>query len=411
MESRPSVTFADLLFPGIALTIVMVLLVPAIRNNPFWCATVTPLASIIGSGFLIVAPMLGQIVGSITPWVMAGIVAFAYLVGGVMRFNIKYTEPLLVGGMASRNQRLIEQSSSLILFVAYVISVAFYLRLMAAFVLRGFDAFTPTYANALTTAVLLFIGLAGWFRGLRGLEVLEEFSVSIKLAIIATLFLALAYHDSSINYLDNLPPHQDRSLIEILRYLAGMLLVVQGFETSRYIGEEHPASQRISSMRFAQGLSAFIYMGFAILILPLIQYLPVGHFDETAIIDLSHRVSIVLPLMLIGAAVMSQFSAAVADTLGGGGLLVEESKSRVSPRFSYLVISICAIILVWSTSIFEIVAYASRAFAFYYFAQSVLAILVVKTWSNGPNKWKHLLGFGLISVILAGVVIFAIPVE
>ena len=116
-------------------------------------------------------------------------------------------------------------------------------------------------------------------------------------------------------------------------------------------------------------------------------------------------------MMLIVGAAMSQFSAAVADTLGGGGLLVEESRARLSPGQCYLAISACAIALVWSTSIFEIIAYASRAFAFYYFSQTVLAIQVVITWPSNWRKWTLLTWFGLIASILAWVVVFAVPVD
>jgi hypothetical protein len=406
-----TVRFVDLLLPVVALLFLAALLAPRIRENIFWQATVTPLASIIGSGFLIVAPMLGGIVGIMTPWVMLMIVVFAYLIGGVMRFNIYNVEPLLSNGKASNDQRFVEHLSNLTLFVAYIISVAFYLRLMSSFILRGFGMFTSTNANALTTAVLLFIGIAGWRRGLKGLELLEEYSVSVKLAIIGTLLLGLGFYGTSTGIWHNVPDPQDRPILEILRLLAGMLLVVQGFETSRYLGQDHSADQRVHSMRFAQCLSAFIYVGFAFLILPLIQYLPSGHFDETAIIDISHRVSVVLPMMLIVGAAMSQFSAAVADTLGGGGLLVEESRARLSPGQCYLAISACAIALVWSTSIFEIIAYASRAFAFYYFSQTVLAIQVVITWPSNWRKWTLLTWFGLIASILAWVVVFAVPVD
>jgi len=41
-----------------------------LRNSFQWRATVTPLASIIGSGFLIVAPLLHSILGK---WALAGI--------------------------------------------------------------------------------------------------------------------------------------------------------------------------------------------------------------------------------------------------------------------------------------------------------------------------------------------------
>ena len=45
-----------------------------------------------------------------------------------------------------------------------------------------------------------------------------------------------------------------------VRVLLGLLIVVQGFETSRYLGGEHPAKQRIATMRAAQLISAVIYI-------------------------------------------------------------------------------------------------------------------------------------------------------
>ncbi len=403
--------FLDLLLPAVSLLFLAALLAPRVRNNLFWRATVTPLASIIGSGFLIVAPLLGKIVGPLTPWAMVLIVALAYLIGSVVRFNIRHAEPRLTNGTASSGQHFFEHLSNLSLFGAYVVSVAFYLRLMSAFILRGFGMPTETNANVLTTAVLLFIGITGWLRGLKGLERIEEYSVSVKLAVIGALLLGLGYYGASAGLWGGAPQSQERPPLEILRMLAGMLLVVQGFETSRYLGREYPADMRVRSMRFAQLLSTFIYVGFAFLIMPLIHYLSPGRLDETAIIDLSGYVSVVLPLMLIIGATMSQFSAAVADTLGGGGLLAEESRARISPKLGYPIISVFAIALVWSTSIFEIITYASRAFAFYYFVQTVIAFQVAKALPGGARKWPLLVGFGVMASVLAWVTLFAIPVE
>lgn len=400
----------DYLLPFIALIILGILLLPRIRANTFWQATVTPLASIIGSGFLIVAPLLGEIVGSLTPVAMLGIVVFAYVIGGVIRFNIRHAEPLITDAPPTSLLTFLERLSNWILFGAYVTSVAFYLRLMSAFVLQGFGMFNEVNANVLTTVVLVFIGITGWRHGLKGLEVLEKYSVSVKLAIIGVFLFALFMYDSDINFMDMLPQAQEHSTVKILRLLAGMLLVVQGFETSRYLGEEYTSDVRLHSMRFAQILSAIIYICFAILILPLIHFLPSGHMDETAIIGLSRHASVVLPLMLIGAAVMSQFSAAVADTLGSGGLLFEESRKRVSTGKSYLIVTGAAIVLIWSTNIFEIIAFASRAFAFYYFTQTVLAFQVVRTWPEEKGKGWHLVAFGLMACVLAAVTVFAIPV-
>jgi hypothetical protein len=48
--------------------------------------------------------------------------------------------------------------------------------------LRAADTRNDLYANLLTTAVLLFIGVIGLRRGLGGLERLEEYAVNLKLA-------------------------------------------------------------------------------------------------------------------------------------------------------------------------------------------------------------------------------------
>src|SRR5690606_15600323 len=59
-----------------------------------WRATVTPLASIIGSGFLVSVPLLSNAVGNVAIFAMAGLVVYAYFVGGAIRFNILHGEPL-----------------------------------------------------------------------------------------------------------------------------------------------------------------------------------------------------------------------------------------------------------------------------------------------------------------------------
>lgn len=399
----------DLLLPVAALVFLSVLLLRPIRNNSFWRASITPLASIIGSGFLVIGPLLGEIIGPMMSWAMILIVAFAYLIGSVIRFNIRHAEPLFTSGTASSWQQFVEHVSNLGLLGAYIISVAFYLRLMSAFVLRGLGMLTETNANELTSSVLLLIGITGWRHGLKGLERLESYSVAIKLAIIGSFLLGLGLHDSSSGFLGDVPQPHDRPAMETLRLLAGMLLVVQGFETSRYLQREYSAKTRVRSMQFAQAIAALIYVGFGFLILPLLHFLAPGRLNETGIIDLSSHVSVTMPIMLIVAAAMSQFSAAIADTLGGGGLISEESRTTLSPGWGYLIIAAGAIALVWSTSIFEIIAYASRAFAFYYFAQTVLALLVAINLPNSQRKWLLLTGLGLMSGILAWVTLYAIP--
>ncbi len=78
--------------------------------------------------------------------------------------------------------------------------------------------------------------------------------------------------------------------------------------------------------------------------------------------------------MLIVAAIMSQFSAGVADTVGAGGLASETSRGKISSNKGYLMVAVFAVILVWTANLLEIIALASRAFALYYLLQCVVAL-------------------------------------
>lgn len=391
---------------SVAIVVVVLLFQPRVRQSQSWRATITPLASIIGSGFLVAGPLLAHAVNSWALLAMSGIVLLAYAIGEVIRYNIRYAEPLLNSDQGSNALLLVERISGLVLSFAYVISVAFYLRLLASFVLHAMEVESELAANLITTAMLVLIALTGLLRGLDGLEVMEETAVDIKLAIIASLLLGLAWFDLAwLTEVGNEIVYQPlKDWMHSLQLLAGILLIIQGFETSRYLGAKYTAEIRISSMRNAQLLSAMIYLLFIGLALPLL-----GDFhsarDETAIITLSAAVAVVLPAMLVVAAVMSQFSAAVADTAGAGGLISEFSRERLSPGSGYALVAGLAIILIWSASIFEIITIASRAFAAYYLLQCVVALIA----SRGREHLLQRVGFLLISLILLLVVLFAIP--
>jgi hypothetical protein len=399
----------NIALPTIAAIVALVLLRPAIRDRAFWRATVTPLASIIGSGFLVLAPLLALVVGGAAPWAMLAIVIVAYAIGEILRFNIRHGEPLLRSGDAPAGLKMTEHVANLLLALAYIVSVAFYLRLLASFVLKGLAiplAFGP---QILTTAILMFIGFAGWRRGLAGLVRLEEYSVSVKLAIIVALLVGLFNHDIATGFSNGDLTPSYRSTWDQARQLAGMLLVIQGFETSRYLGAEFSSELRIASMRFAQLLSGVVYVGFIVMITPLFGSLSGVRADETAIIDLVGQVAMVLPAMLVLAAVMSQFSAAVADTAGAGGLITEESRGRITTNFAYLAVVGFGVILVWTTEIFEIIALASRAFAAYYLAQAFVAFQIAGRRLGFAPRWTGRFAFGSACVFLAWVVVFAVP--
>jgi len=353
--------------------------------------------------------------GKLAPFAMLGIVLLAYGIGGIIRYNIRNLEPLLQqSGKMDHFTLYNERVSSFALSLAYVVSIAFYLRLLSSFLLHqtghGGGVFLE---KGLTTFVLLSIGLVGVRFGLRVLEHLEKYSVTIKLAIIFALLIGLALFDLRSIPFESLsnPAAMEHGWWERLRMLAGLLLVVQGFETSRYLGEEYDRDTRNRTMRLAQVLSGAIYVAFVILALPLLAHMQNPEPDETAIIELAGMVSPLLPYMLIVAAVMSQFSAAVADTVGCGGLLSEETKGKLTAGRSYLLITGLAIVLVWVANVFEIISIASRAFALYYLLQGINAWMTVGKCEKGGTCAVQRLRFGVLILALAFVVIFGISAE
>jgi hypothetical protein len=129
------------------------------------------------------------------------------------------------------------------------------------------------------------------------------------------------------------------------------------------------------------------------------------------IVEATGLAATALPLMLIIAAIMSQFSAAVADTVGAGCLVTENSSGKLTNNSCYFAVSLCAILLVWTANLLEIISFASRAFALYYLLQCFVALVV--SYHHHDHKWRHLhrAYFSFIGVILALIVMFAIPAE
>jgi len=401
------VTAFDIVLVAIAALLAGISMLPKVRENIWWGATVTPLASIIGSGFLVIAPLLAAVAGAYALAAMTGIVVLAYAVGHIIRYNITYAEPLESSPDAPVSLKIFSQLTSAALSVAYVISVAFYIRLLASFALSLTPINSNLYEDILATFILLLIAFIGYFRGLHGLEVVETISVSIKLAIIAALLAGLFWHniDTGIWSVDLVP--EDRDNWTRLRMLGGMLLVVQGFETSRYLGRSYPADMRRKTMNYAQLSSTFIYLAFVVLVVPVLDHLPSGPPDETAIIDITGVVANVLPYLLVLAALMSQLSAGIADTVGAGGLMVEESGGRIIERHAYPILVAFSITLIWAFDIFEVISIASRTFAFYYMTQAIIAAMVAR-----QNRHFRQMAFSLVlAALLALIVVFALPAE
>ena len=397
--------FVDIAILAAALATGAILFRPSVASNPFWRATVTPLASIIGSGFLILAPVLDYGYGGWAPVVMAGLCAAAWAFGSAIRFNIA---ALNDGLDDTPGATRLEALASWTLALAYFVSVAYYLNLFGAFAARMISHDDPLVARSITSALLLLILAIGSTRGFTALERLEQVSVSVKLAIIAGLLagMALFFRDRVVH--DGLvanPVHVDGWSGLALAF--GLIVTVQGFETSRYLREIYDAPTRIRSMRLAQVLATAIYVAYIVL---MAYVFPAddGMVSETGVIDMTARVSTILPAMLMVAALSAQFSAAIADTGGSGGLVHELTRGRVRQGMTYAALTAGGLAMTCLFDVFAIISYASRAFALYYGLQALLAAIRAGT---RKAQWARVAFYLALAFLALAMTVFGRPVE
>ncbi len=363
----------------------------------------TPLASIFGSGFLVVVPILASAVGIYAVPAIVVVAIVAFLVGTIVRHNILCAEPVLAKGI-KRFTVVVERLSDFALVAAYVVSVCLYVHILSAFVLADFGLDSAFNKSLLTTTVIGVITTIGLLGGLAPLEKLERWALYVTLLILALLLIMFAVYDINQFLAQgkfSLPGTPDRSLWEIATIVAGTLIVVQGFETTRYLGESFDTGTRIRASRWSQFLSLSVYVLFVTLAQPIVPALN-GDYGDNSLITLAATASLLLPLPLIVAASLSQFSAAVADTLAASANIKETSQQRISTRWGYLLVGGSAMALAWSGSTFEIIALASRAFAFYYLLQCMVAFSVC-------HSLMQRIRFVFIGLILGFVLVFAVP--
>jgi len=204
---------------------------------------------------------------------------------------------------------------------------------------------------------------------------MEYAAVSIKLAIIVGLLVGLiAYFYGKASTGDLIFNQPERIGWPAVTLIFGLIVTVQGFETSRYLMKEYDLRTCIRSMRWAQILSSLIYMIYILLLAYVFERSELK-LSETAIVDMMEIVAPILPALLVAAALAAQFSAAVADTSGAGGLINELTNNRISQRTAYAVLVVVGIVLTWTGDVFQIISYASRAFAGYYAVQALIASL------------------------------------
>ncbi|MHA6720099.1 hypothetical protein ACX40Y_11685 [Sphingomonas sp. RS6] len=366
-----------------------------------WRATVTPLASIIGSGFLICGPLLAREFGGAAILAEIVLLLLAYAVGWVVRFNITEVENHLESASPRDSVVWFARATQAVLSLAYAVSVAYYLKLLAEFALAplqiepGWHAFL---SSALVTVLILGLMALAFGNGLHRVERLAQETVSIKIGIIVGLLAGLACWWVLNAPGDPLPPA--KISIASIPMLLGLLITVQGFETSRYMGFAYSQQLRIRTMRHAQWIAAAIYIAFLALLTPLL-----GRAAEAegvaGILEVMRFIAPAMGVLVLLGALSSQLSAAVADSIGAGGLMSEVTHKRLSVGAAFSVAGALAIAVVWLTDPFQVVAIASRAFALFYAMQCVLALMVGSRHRTPLVKRLGFMAIGLICVVAA----------
>jgi hypothetical protein len=177
---------------------------------------------------------------------------------------------------------------------------------------------------------------------------------------------------------------------------------VQGFETTRYLGEHYCPETRIRASRLSQIISSVVYVIFILLVTPHTHLLD-GVMSDSGLLDIVKIVATWLVLPLVGAAIFSQFSAAIADTIGGTGNVRDRSDGKLPERVIYAAILGIALALAWSADTAQVLVLASKAFALYYGLQCVVAAMV-------SNNNKTRLGAITLAAVMLAITAFAIPV-
>jgi amino acid transporter len=246
------------------------------------------------------------------------------------------------------------------------------------------------------------IVVIGALRGFKGLNRLDRVSLIVVLGLTTVLGIVLLIHDGATAATRSLrlPPVPALPPLSILLILGGIVITVQGFETVRYLGAQYDAPTRVWASRVAQLVSTSIYIGFVAVATPVMGLGSKAGPDNT-LLDITARIAPWLALPLVLSAVLSQFSAAIADTAAADGNLRDLNKWFRGPR-PYLISGAAVIVLAAFVPTLTIVAVASRAFAAYYAIQSVIAL-------RTSEGWARKIGFGTLAAVMLAVTLFAQP--
>lgn len=367
-------------------------------------ATVTPLASIFGSGFLIIVPVLESAFGRRAVFAVALVCVVAFLAGIAVRHNIRYVEGAAraeIGVLAVR----LRTASAAAIALAYAFSVGLYLQIMASYALAYLEIDTALRERLISTTVIAALVAVGVSRGFSGLARLEFAALAVTLAMMTALVAAFASKVIALSRgnLLTLPGTVDTGVFSQVALLGGILIAVQGFETSRYLGAEYERDVRIRTSRWSQYISSAVYVVLVFVCTPLMATAVHGAPADTNLLELARRSVPLLALPLALTGVFSQFSAAIADLVTAVGNVTELSRNRLRRALIYPAVGGLAVGVVWAFSTIALIAVASRAFAVFYAIQCLAAARTARTRPSA-------VGFLLLAGCMVFVVLFARPV-
>lgn len=232
---------------------------------------------------------------------------------------------------------------------------------------------------------------------------MERLALGAVLVLVTVLGAALLFTDvtSFVGPGLTVPPVPNRSFSHILLVLGGIVITVQGFETVRYLADEYDRETRILASRLSQVISTAVYIGFVLVATPAMGLGTDDGADRT-LLDITARVAPLFTIPLVITAVLSQFSAATADSVAAKGNLHTLVGGHLGKHAAYLLIGITAILLVWTVPTLAIVTLASRAFAAYYAIQCIVAM---RSSARAGAK----AGFGVLALVLLMITVFAQP--
>ena len=127
------------------------------------------------------------------------------------------------------------------------------------------------------------------------------------------------------------------------------------------------------------------------------------------ILDIMALVAAPMIAIVLIAAIASQLSAAVADSIGSGGLVSELSRRKLSLPLAFSLAAALAIGVVWLTDPVQVVALSSRAFALFYACQCGLALLV--SAKTGAGSIFQRSGFIVIGLVCLTAALIGAPAE